>query len=81
MGELSPRLDGRELGLGGKIDQDGRRYMVLVVEDEHEARKMASKFSDEACAVIKRTAKFCRESYPERTHCECFCCSIFRWLD
>lgn len=57
------------------------KYMVLVVEDEHEARQMVSEFSDEGKAFIRRSANACRKMHPDRIHCECFCCSMFRWMD
>ena len=60
---------------------EAEKYMLLVVEDEHEARQLVSEFSDEAKRLIRMNAKTCRETYPERMNCQCFCCSMFRWMD
>lgn len=80
VGELPSGMGDLESCMGSEV-KDSKKYMVLVVEDEHEARQMVSEFSDEGKAFIRRSAKACREMHPERTHCECFCCSMFRWMD
>jgi hypothetical protein len=60
---------------------EANRYAVLVVEDEQEARQMVSGFSDDGKRIIKKAAEICRDINPGRMRCECFPCTMNRWMD
>lgn len=57
------------------------RYMVLVVESEDEARELVSQISEDGKRIIRRNAELCAQNNPGRVRCECFSCSINRWID
>lgn len=56
------------------------RYLVLVVEDEDEARSMVQEIPEDRKRILRHSAELCREKHPQRVKCECFPCTLVRLM-